>query len=637
MRPTLRVVAWFLVLGVAACGSAEQSSWDRDIDLLVQKIETYHPRPWLRVSKQAFLERADHIKRGAAGRTDEQIAVDLMGLVSLLHDGHTRIWLNAQPRFNRWFPVRLEHFADGVFITAARADLSHCLGARVLRIEDRGVEEVYAAVGAIVSPDSHHGVARIAPNFLSNAAILRALGIVPTDERVRLDVQLSTGERRRVTIDSAEWNVTFKWAWVRNAVPTFGPTATVFDRGASPLPRHLRRWWSGMDNYWFEFSAEKRLLYVQFNDVSDSGDPPFPRFVESLFATFDSHAREIDRFVIDVRFNEGGNGNLLKPLIHEFVKRGPQLPRGRLYIITGPQTFSAATYFVGLMLKHTEAVTVGDITAGPLNWCSDVFKFTLPHSRLFVDVSTMCWQEGHATDDRGYYPPDVYVPTTAKAFFSGEDPALQAILTGRARSLKDILRADGVPAFRSEYDRRVALHGPPQNWFPYAPFDLVSFALFDLASMGRVDEAVAVSELNTRLYPNDARAWSALAMLHQARQELPEALACFEKVAGIEPHMTEVAWSLERLKALITPYPLDRGLMNSYAGRFGNRTIGVEGGGLFYQRDVGDKETLIPMSERTFVFASDENNRLEFIVEDGAVTGIRIIHYNGTSRRYAKR
>ena len=55
------------------------------------------------------------------------------------------------------------------------------------------------------------------------------------------------------------------------------------------------------------------MLYFQYNAVDDWNKDPFEDFKSRLFKTFDENIKSIDKFVIDLRFNEGGNGYLINP------------------------------------------------------------------------------------------------------------------------------------------------------------------------------------------------------------------------------------------------------------------------------------------------------------------------------------
>ena len=372
---------------------------------------------------------------------------------------------------------------------------------------------------------------------MSSAVILKALGIIDSEKRLPLEVLLQDGLKKEISVDSAKWDRIRPLNYFKTIVPTNNEAKTIYDDKLEALPLYLSRMIPSRTPYWFEYVPDDKMLYLQYNDVTDWDNDPFRDFTGRLFKTYDEHIAEIDKFVIDVRFNSGGNGYLLPPFVREFVLRGDSFSRVKLYIITGKDTFSAASNFIGRMLKATNAVTVGDIAPGPLNWCSDTIEFLLPNSRLMVSISTMFWQEGSATDNRGYYPPEYYMPLTFKDYSSFTDPVLDAIKNNEVKSLKDILFHDGVNEFWSEFRRREKVYGPAEGWFPYTSFDIARYVYYTLYPAGKTDEAREIFRLNTVLHPEDIRAWYFLADLYEGNGEVKEALECYDKLISIEPYI----------------------------------------------------------------------------------------------------
>lgn len=551
------MVVFLILISVYHCISVNASAqtvaeWRQDIDILTDKIKQYHPAPWAKISRDTFMDRAEAIKTNLQEWNKERIILEVMKLVALLRDGHTQVLLHNQDSFNLWFPIRIEKFHDGLFITGSDNKNAGLLGAKVLKMGNLDEGSAYSRVGTIIATDSDHGIARLATNYLSNAVILKTLGVIDSQRFLPLEVLLQNGLKKKITVESAEWKMRFTLYYYRTQVPTNNETETIFDDRLGALPLYLSKVIPSRIPYWFEYIPDDRMIYLQYNNVTNWNEEPFKDFTKRLFKTYDEHISEIDKFVIDVRFNSGGNGYLLPPFVREFDLRRDSLTRGKLYIISGRHTFSAASNFIGRMLKNTSALTVGDIAAGPLNWCSDTITFDLPNSNLMVNISTMFWQEGHATDTRGYYPPDYYMPTTFKDYFSCSDPVLEAIKNNEATSLKDILFNDGADKFMAEFHRREKLYGPAAEWFPYTSFDLTLYTLLTLTPAGKMDEAWNISRLNTVLYPEDVRAWYSLAEMNENKGQLKEALECYEKLLSIEPCVPEARINYHHLILLNT-------------------------------------------------------------------------------------
>jgi tetratricopeptide (TPR) repeat protein len=394
-------------------------------------------------------------------------------------------------------------------------------------------------VAAITAKDSEASASLETSNYLSNAVVLKALDIIEDQKELPLEVVTAGNDQIKVALASEPWAMRNNWTWNLTAVPTTKRTISIFDSRLNALPPYLSKMVPARIPYWFELFPEKRLLFLQINSVVSWGKDPFTDFTKRLFKCYDDNAGSIKKFVIDLRFNEGGNGYLLPPFVREFIVRQDSLPRGKLYIITGRKTFSAAPNLIGQMLKYTSAVTVGDIAPGPLNWCSDTLDFRLPNSRLFVQISSMFWMEGHAMDTRGYYPPEYYLPETFKDLATFADRPLDAILAGAATPLKDILLDQGWTAFQAEFESRKARYADVENWFPYTHFDLAMMAYFNLLPSGKKTDALEVLKLNTALYPRELRSWYGLAEVAKSLDETDLAIAAYQTLLKMEPQIAD--------------------------------------------------------------------------------------------------
>ena len=52
-----------IVLGSGApCFTQSNVDWSSDIDILINKVDKYHPRPWAHISRIDFIKQADIIK-----------------------------------------------------------------------------------------------------------------------------------------------------------------------------------------------------------------------------------------------------------------------------------------------------------------------------------------------------------------------------------------------------------------------------------------------------------------------------------------------------------------------------------------------------------------------------------------------
>lgn len=86
-------------------------------------------------------------------------------------------------------------------------------------------------------------------------------------------------------------------------------------------------------------------------------------------------------------------------------------------------------------------------------------------------------------------------------------------------------------------------------------------------------------------------------------------------------------WALDGLDAASTTVRLTEKQQNSYTGVYGVRTITLDKGELYYQREGRDKLKMIPMTQDYFRFDEVDYFRLKVIVKDGKAIKLEG-HYN---------
>jgi len=193
------------------------------------------------------------------------------------------------------------------------------------------------------------------------------------------------------------------------------------DASKTPTPLWLK---DPQDKFWFEFLPDSKTLYVQFNQVGNKEDETLEEFTRRVFSFVGTNP--VDRMVLDLRLNRGGNGDLNRPLLLGIIKSKID-QKGKLFAIIGRSTFSAAQFLINDLEKYTNAIFVGEPSGGKVNSYGDSRKITLPNSGITVRVSTLWWQEDER-DKRQWKEPDISAELTFDDYRNNRDPALTAIL-----------------------------------------------------------------------------------------------------------------------------------------------------------------------------------------------------------------
>jgi hypothetical protein len=402
-----------VLLGLALAGGAAGSGADAagDVRTLVAELERLHPNPYHSIAPADFHRAADDLAARAPELSREQLVAETMRLVALLgeREGHSglfpvygghRIPLHV-------FPWRLWRFPEGYHVIQA-ADRS-LVGARVVAVAGRPVDEVEAKLRPLVTRDNESSLAFGLPFYLISAEVLRGLGITSTTESATFTVATRTGTRE-VTLES------MTAPEYHRAVPfsSFIPAPQGLPRRRQPLYQRLSRLRYGITPL-----RRGRAVYVAYNQTTYPG--LLPRRLLRL-----ARSPRVRRVVVDLRLNGGGNntsyGSLLAALRSRVVNRP-----GKLAVLTSRVTFSAAGNFAADVDHSTRARFFGEPTGGSPNNYGEAQEIQLPTLGVSVFTATQ-WVEVAPGDPRTSVEPDVTVPLTAADYFAGRDPVLAAAL-----------------------------------------------------------------------------------------------------------------------------------------------------------------------------------------------------------------
>lgn len=389
--------------------------WRHDLGLLVREIRRLHYDPFRKVSQEEFDGHVRTLHSAIPELTDGQILVGLRRLLCMAGDGHTGVVSVERPELRAAVPIQFYFFLEGLFIIAAGPQHVDLLGAQVLQVGNRPLDEVATVLRQITSHDNEMGLVHSIACELRYPIILHSLGLVADPDRLPLVLRDRSGEIRQVTIMSDA-----RVPSIRERLPD--DWISVPQRAPEPLPLYLRH---AEKHYWFEHSPETGTLYMQFNSIRNDATETLDAFCERLFRFVDEHP--LTKFVLDLRWNNGGNTFLIQPLIHGLIRSDRINRLGTFFVIIGRKTFSAAQNTASLIERNTKAIFVGEPTGSSPNFIGETVLLTLPFSRITVSISDLYWQHSWPEDYRTWIAPQIYAPPSFEAYRSNRDVAMDAI------------------------------------------------------------------------------------------------------------------------------------------------------------------------------------------------------------------
>lgn len=402
MRPTVSILAM-----VAAATASWQPAraevpdltaerWKADIRYLAAAIPTVHKNAFHHTNRAEFDVRVQSLLAQADEASDEEMVVGIQQLIASIGDGHS--FLSTGEHF-RYYPFELLDVEGEMRIVRAADPFKQLLGSRIVAIDGMPIAEARRRIRTLI-PQAEN------PWYVlhqETGQIVRAEDLFALKISRRLDQALFTLQKN----GEPESEV---------MIPSFSPKEQLdwTDMSASLLS------YSHADqSFWFGKLPGTQAVYVNFRWYEN-----LEQKARQLFDYIDQTGAKA--LVIDLRFNGGGNFTLPQRfIIPEIRRRSRLLKPGRLFVLVGRRTFSAAMTNAIDFKGEVGAVLVGEPIGARPNGYQENGWITLPNSGLRASLSTMQYRFWESDIDT--LNPDVMVPVRWSDFRDGADPALDYV------------------------------------------------------------------------------------------------------------------------------------------------------------------------------------------------------------------
>ena len=395
--------------------------WRHDLTFFETEVKRQGYDPFHKTSEAQFHTEVERLRTEVPNLTDNQMIVGIWRLLNLVGDGHTGIAPQVIPSWKQ-VPLQFELFDEGLYIVAADAKYADLVGKQVLRFGNQTPEQVMRALDPIISRDKDNpqNIKRNGPRLARYPGILNGLGLQPQSESIVFTVREADGKTRTTEVAAVKDDPQY------SRIAGHPSWVTLFQGSPGPLPLYLK---DRRKNYWFETLPNTKTVYFQFNLVVQDPAERLEAFLERLLKYINEE--KIEKLIIDMRWNNGGDGHLAYPML-SFLTRAERINQpGKLFLIVGRYTYSAAPIVASVIDSRTNAILVGEPTATGPNFIGEDNFFTLPYSQLPVSVSDQYHQTTDSTDSRTALTPLLLVPFSVEAYKAKRDLALETILAYR--------------------------------------------------------------------------------------------------------------------------------------------------------------------------------------------------------------
>jgi tetratricopeptide (TPR) repeat protein len=529
MKNVVIILSLFLLLPLTAQETTSEKQWREDILFLQKTVNEEYPFLFKKVTAKEFNDAAKALYQQVPSLEEHEIVVGMSRLVSLFKYGHTYVSFHQKAFEFSQFPFNLYEFSDGIYIEGTHKNYPKAVGAKVIAVEGTPISEVLKAVEPTVEVENPQYFKAYGINNIRYPEVLHAQGITKT---LQSSITL-TLEQNGKTFEQE-----FEILPNQTRVPTtYGFVQQKDDwlsaRKQEATPLYLQK----LDKiYFYEYLPKHRTVYVRHSKVRNDPSESMEAFYKRVFEFIENN--DVEKLVIDVRLNGGGNNYLLKPVITGIIETKKINQKGKLFVITGRRTFSACQNFVNRLDSYTNAVFVGEPTAENVNFYGDNRSVKLPNSKLDVKLSFAWWQDKEPWTYDPWMAPQLSADMSFAQYANNEDPVLESIFSFDSEGFilrpMDHIRTLFMQGDMATLQKDVAmmLQNPRYKFFDFERKFINSGKL--LYDQAQYQAAIGVFSLITQSFPNSKEAWNYLGHSYAKLGAADKAQAFYDKAKGIQ-------------------------------------------------------------------------------------------------------
>jgi tetratricopeptide (TPR) repeat protein len=510
--------------------------WNEDINYLYTEIINRHVEPFNLIAETDLFEAFEELKQLSNHAERHEMIVGLAELITMIGDGHTRLWLSPNKSNNFTFiPIEVRKFSDGVYIQSTDLKNKKIVGGKITHVNNVPIDSVVNRLSKVIPKDNQYTVLATFPVYIMVPEILHALRIIQNKDAVPLTIekngQVSDHTLFPTQYSRSLWKDHF-WKWES----AYDERLMVSSRNPESTPLYLQRPKDKSDEplyIWHSLNEAKKYLYVKYDVIANPKNQSIADYFKNLKNL--SQDSQVDKLIIDLRENGGGNNMLNNEVVKMLINWDEMNQFGKLFIIIGRYTFSAASHLISKLETYTEAIFVGEPTGASPNHFGDARRFTLPNSKLTVGVSSLYWQNTTPFDKRKTTYPYLSVDISFEEYMNNEDPVLEAIFSFNEKApLNQLLEENAA----GEYEKLTKIvsvfqENPLYEYFSTAK--IINSLGYKFLNKNMVPEAIKIFRLNLQFNPSYSNGYDSLADAYLRNNDTENTKKIFQKLLEIAP------------------------------------------------------------------------------------------------------
>jgi hypothetical protein len=404
--PVSRVLAGALQTQPAT----REDHWQEDLTFFAEQFSDRQKDFGKLFPKDQFGRELATLRESVSHSSDAEIILGLMRIVADGHLSHDSVrFPQGTMAFHR-LPLSLYWFSDGLGVGAAAEEYKQALGARIIRIGSMTPEQLELAVAPYISFENDIWLHQQSAIYLMIEEVLQHFKLTDPDGKVEITFAKADRKPFSIVVAPREWSAK-------------GASVSATDEFHTPVALYRKQPGSF---YWYEYLPDSQTLYIQYSRCQNDPKLSFKDFSQALFAFADAHT--IQRTIVDLRFNSGGDSRVIGPLESGLKSRKPLVARGHLYSLIGRNTFSSGLLAAMDFRDDFHAILIGEPTGGKPNSYGEVQTIKLPNSGIEIMCTTKFFRLMTNSDPPALMPDITVVARSLEDYLAGRDPVLDAAL-----------------------------------------------------------------------------------------------------------------------------------------------------------------------------------------------------------------
>jgi tetratricopeptide (TPR) repeat protein len=503
--------------------------WQDDLNHLQNTVHKDYPFLFKKISAEDWDARVKELYEAIPQMQQHEILVGMARIVSAFEYGHTVLgfWESQIP----WHYMRvvLYQYDDGIYLQGVHKDHEELLGARLIAIEGVAADQALEMMRSVVPTENDQYLKGYGIRYLTSPEFLHGQGIT---KELKMEIELEL-EKNGKTFKKKVKAVPFEHFPSQYGMIIPGEE-WLESRDISATPLYLKH----LDKIYFsEYLPEHKTLYVRQSQIQDQEGENIPTFYNKVFDFIDNN--EVEKLILDVRLNGGGNNYKNKPVITGIIANKKINQTGKFMVIIGRRTFSACMNLVNELDTYTNAIFVGEPTGENVNFYGDNRPVTLPNSGLNAYLSFAWWQDKPQWENKDWLAPHIATGMTFEQYRTNQDPALEAALAFDDENfimdpmghITNLWEAGKMEELQSETLRMI--QDPNYGFFEFEKeFNKAGYQLLDAK---RIEDALGVFTMVSEFFPESANAWDSLAEAYWRAGDKAKAEEYYQKAIGMDP------------------------------------------------------------------------------------------------------